>query len=192
MPMNIFLSRLCFLIMSWVLGAVGQIGAQNRPTLALTIIPTTYSHRLSPEPTISFGERPHFHVLLTNTSAEPVTLFEEWNSWGYYGLSFEMTYTDGRKVQVSRAPRGWDKNFPSTITLAPQGYYVFEVSFDKTWQHSVRTEPYTGQGIACRMRAIYSISPTTEQDLAHPILGRDVHPWAGTVASEEKPYTIWP
>jgi hypothetical protein len=189
MPMNSLLLRLCLFASGWLLAAMGQVGAQSRPALALTIIPTTYSNRLSPEPTISFGERAHFHVLLTNMSAEPVTLFEEWNGWGYYGLSFEMTYADGRKVQVQRAPRGWTRNFPSTITLAPQGYYVFEVSFDKSWVHSVRTEPYTGHGIACRMRAIYSITPTQEEDLD---LVRGEHPWAGTVASDEQPYTVWP
>lgn len=187
-----FLLRFCLLTSGWLLGTVGQVGAQDRPALILTIIPTTYSSRLSPAPTISFGERDHFHVLLTNTSAEPVTLFEEWNSWGYYGLLFEMTYADGRKVRVSRGLRAWTRNFPSTITLAPQGYYVFEVSFDESWTHSVRTEPYAGQGIACRMRAIYTIAPLDSLDKQHSFLGRGVHPWSGTVTSDEQPYTVWP
>lgn len=188
--MRSLLLRLCLLTSGWLLMISGPVRAQHQPALALTIVPTTYSSRLSSEATISFGERPHFHVLLTNLSAEPVTLFEEWNSWGYYGLSFELTYADGRKVAVAKGPRAWTRNFPSTITLAPQGYYVFEVSFDKTWVPAIRTEPYTGHGIACRLRALYTIGPTKEG--LDYLTERDVHPWAGTVASEEKPYTVWP
>jgi hypothetical protein len=188
--MRSLLLRLCVLTSAWFLVTSGPVRAQTHPALALTIVPTTYASRLSSEATISFGARPHFHVLLTNLSAEPVTLFEEWNSWGYDGLSFELTYADGRKVALTRAPRNWYRNYPSTLTLAPQGYYVFEVRFDQTWVPSLRTEPPAVHGIACRLRARYTIAPA-EQSLERLEL-RDVHPWAGTVASEEKPYIIWP
>ncbi|MGI4821713.1 MAG: hypothetical protein ACRYFV_10940 [Janthinobacterium lividum] len=179
--------RWCLLLSISLLGALCPAKAQNQPNLTLTILPTTYASSGGAGPTISFG-RGHFHVLLTNTSAAPVTLFEEWNSWGYYGLSFELTVADGRRLQVSRKPRGWDKNFSSTFTLAPQGSYVFEVSFDQTWTNSPRQAPHTGEPLVCRLRAIYSIAPTEEPLRPDPT----VHPWAGTVSSQEQTYALWP
>jgi hypothetical protein len=184
--MTALLVRCCLLVSLSLLGASSPVNAQQ--PLTLTIIPTTYASRLSPGPTITFSQRGHFHVLLTNTSTEPVTLFEEWNSWGYYGLSFELTYADGRQVQVQRKPRGWDKNFPSTFTVAPLGYYVFEVRFDDTWLNSPRLAPYTGQPINCRLRAVYSVSPFEE-----PLRGQpQVQPWVGEVVSPVLSCTLWP
>lgn len=174
----------------WVLSAPCPALAQSAPELTLTIIPSSYGSGAAPKPEIWFAYRGHFHVLLTNVSAHPVTLFQEWNSWGYYGLSFDITYAYGRKVHATRAPRGWDKNFPSTFTLAPQGYYIFEVSFDRTWLPSPRTEPTSGHGLACRLRASYSIARQEDDTDALP-LGAPL-PWTGTVQSNEDAYVVWP
>lgn len=114
-----------------LLATLAPVLAQTPAKLTLQIVPTTYSSLISPEPTIRFSTSPHFHVLLTNTSAVPIALFEEWNSWGYYGLSFALTYPDGRTVRVVKASRMWKRNFPSTITLAPGGFYVFDVTLDR-------------------------------------------------------------
>lgn len=174
----------------WLLRAPCPALAQSTPELTLTIIPSSYGSGETPKPEIWFTYRGHFHVLLTNVSAHPLTLFQEWNSWGYYGLSFDITYPDGRKVHATRAPRGWDKDFPSTFTLAPHGYYVFEVSFDRTWLSSPRTEPTSGQGLSCRLRAIYSIA--RQEDDAHSFPPGAPLPWTGTVQSSEDAYRVWP
>lgn len=178
------------LVGALLLAATSRAAAQSQPALALTIVPTTYSSLLSQEPTISFSHRGYFHVLLTNISSEPVNIFQEWNSWGYYGLSFEITYPDGRRIWSTKKSRGWDKNFPSAITLAPHGYYVFAVDFGPEWVNSIRTEPKSDHGIKCKMRAIYSIEPTKD-DMMVRLEG--VEPvWSGTIGSEESAYTIWP
>ena len=109
--------------------AASACTAQRPPAFTLTIIPTSYSGG-SGRATIALHRR--FHVLLTNTSPDTLAIYEEWNSWGYYGLSFEITYPDGRKVVARKAPRGWDKNFPSTTVIAPHGCYVFNVDFNIT------------------------------------------------------------
>lgn len=177
------------LVSSWLL-SLPIVRAQRSPTLTLTIIPSSYSSQGSAKPVLSFSHRGHFHVLLTNVSPHPVILFEEWNSWGYYGLSFEITYPDGRKLLATRAPRGWDKNFPSTFTLAPQGYYVFEVSFDRTWTSSPRTASKSGDSVSCQLRAIYSIERQKgDEELVAPGVST---PWAGTVLSQEATYLLWP
>ncbi|WBA44241.1 hypothetical protein [Hymenobacter canadensis] len=167
-----------------VLLALQQAGAQRSPTLTLQIIPTTYSSQSSPIAAINFDYTNHFHVLLTNTSTAPINLFEEWNSFGYYGLSFEITYPDGRIVRVGKAIRGWDKNFPSTITIEPGGYYVFNVTFKPDqWENSPLLKRPTTRGIPCRMRAIYSI----EADQ----YSRGEHAWTGKITTAERPYIIW-
>jgi hypothetical protein len=177
------------LISNWLL-SLSVVRAQSSPTLTLTIIPSSYSSQGSSKPEILFSNRGHFHVLLTNVSPRPVTLFEEWNSWGYYGLSFEITYSDGRKVLATRGPRGWDKNFPSTFTVAPQGYYVFEVSFDRTWTFSPRAESKSGDSVTCQLRAIYSVERQKgDEELVDP--GAPA-PWVGTVGSQEATYLLWP
>ena len=163
---------------------------QSPPALTLTIIPTSYANRFSPEPTISFGEPNHFHVLLTNTSSTPVNIFEEWNSWGYYGLSFEITYSDGRKDHPMKKVRGWQHNYPSTITIAPHGFCMFEVDFGTEWDDSIRAGHKAKDGIKCRMRAIYTIEPT-DKSLRNMVIG-PTPVWSGTVSSEESAYTVWP
>ncbi len=179
--------RLFVLTSSWLLGARVYVVAQDHPALTLTIVPTTYATPRSPNAVISLIGSKHFHVLLTNTSATPITLFEEWNSWGYFGLSFDITYADGHQVHMFKAARGWDKNFPSTLILAPNGFYVFDVNFDTTWANSIRLQPPSSQGIACRLRAVYSIAP-----IKTPLLDKEeLSAWTGTVESAELPYTIW-
>jgi hypothetical protein len=158
----------------------------NKSKLTLTIVPTSYAGGNSEETYISN----HFHVLLTNTSEQPINLFEEWNSWGYFGLSFEITYPNGRKVQSKKADRGWDKNYASTVTIGPHGFYVFDVDFETdpqtgdVWENSILREPRIEHGIQCRMRAIYSIAK--DEDAIRK------HAWTGTISSPEGSYTIWP
>jgi hypothetical protein len=161
-----------------------QARVQTLPTPTLQIIPTTYSSRISPDAAIVFDYTNHFHVLLTNTSTAPIILFEEWNSFGYYGLSFEITYPDGRTVRSVKKPRGWDKNFPSTVTIVPGGFYVFNVTFEPDiWQNSLFNEKRAGDGARCRMRAIYAIEPSEESC--------EEHAWTGTIASAKTVYTVW-
>ncbi|MGI4871627.1 MAG: hypothetical protein ACRYFX_10665 [Janthinobacterium lividum] len=155
------MKQLFLLIGILQLAASSVCVAQSSPAFTLTIVPTNYAG--GPErATISLHKR--FHVLLTNTSPDSLAIYEEWNSWGYYGLSFEITYPDGRKVASYKGLRYWTKNFPSTITIAPHGCYVFDVDFEPdstaggVWVNSIRKEPgFTQNGICCRMRAIYSI-----------------------------------
>lgn len=121
-------------------------------------------------------------MLLTNQSARPVSLFEEWNSWGYYGLSFDVMYADGRQVRVGKELRPGRLNFPSVITLAPQASYVFDVTLGPEWRHSPRPAPHLGQGLTCRLRARYTIKPSPESKGM----------WTGTVLSPESTYRLWP
>ncbi|TGE23722.1 hypothetical protein E5K00_00475 [Hymenobacter aquaticus] len=189
---------LLFLATLLRLAFVPQAIAQNspgkpKPSLTLAIVPTSYAGPVANSPMIVLNSADdRFYVLLTNTSDQPVKLFEEWNSWGYFGLSFEITYPNGQKVRSSKEERGWDKNVPTTVTIAPHGFYVFAVTMNNNpkngavWENSVLNyESKSDRAyISCRMRAIYSIQRDKE--------AIEEKAWTGTVSSPEGSYIVWP
>ena len=89
--------------------------------------------------------------------------------------------------------RGWDKNFPSTVTIEPGGYYVFDVTLKpEQWKNSPMLEkPTEHDGTPCRIRAIYSIEADEYSREEHAWTGIIEHAWTGTITSAERPYTIW-
>ncbi|MBD2722683.1 hypothetical protein [Hymenobacter armeniacus] len=100
---------------------------------------------------------------------------------------------------MTKRTRPWTYNVPSTVTIAPGGYYVFDVDFDpKTWDNSplqerrtpVRQRPVDG-GARCRLRARYTITAPKPGDvrIRKP---SGVPLWTGTVSSAEKTYVLWP
>ena len=56
-------------------------------------------------------------VVITNTSQEPVNLWREWCSWGYFCVTLDAVNDAGHKVSIRKKPRGWSKNFPAPWTL---------------------------------------------------------------------------
>lgn len=57
-------------------------------------------------------------VLLINHTDTAVSFFEDWNSWGYFNLYFEINAKDTTYL-ITKKDRYWDKNFPSFKTLFP-------------------------------------------------------------------------
>ena len=80
---------------------------------------------------------PHFPVIVTNTSTEPVRFWQEWCSWGFNALSFELTDEHGKKLIARKVDRQiWRRNFPDCWTLQPKESLVIDVFFANTeiWQ----------------------------------------------------------
>ncbi len=166
------------------------ISLDNKPEFSLEIIPHNYPIKKSDNSSISlwFPEFQHFYVVLTNKSEQPIKIWEQWNSWGFFCLSFEITYPDGRKVRSKKFnSSGWDKNFPSWIQIPPEKHYIFEVNFenDQTmgqyWLNSVLNN--SGDSTFCKLKAIYEIS--RDKDSVKEGV------WTGRVESLEKNYVIW-
>ena len=128
------------------------------------------------------GERPHFHVVLTNTSKQPVNVWRDWNSWGYSALSFEVTDDKGKTWKVQKGPRGWDKNFPDYWTVAAHENLVLDVYFADadTWQRFPRP---TGGPQTYTMRAVFETSPDEES--------KKYSVWTGRVVSTADKYTFY-
>ncbi len=74
-------------------------------------------------------------VKITNTSAQELRLFEEWNSWGYCNLKF--VFENGfHEYWVTKQPGLWYRNFPAWHTLAPGESFQIPVAFaDHIWSN---------------------------------------------------------
>jgi hypothetical protein len=101
-----------------------------------------------------------FYVVLTNSSSEPQAVWEDWNSWGYQTVSFELTTVDGKKFHVSRRPGIFTVNFPSTFLIPPGEHQVYAIRLDQWWE-TQPSLPKTDE-MAITLKAIYEVLPTPE------------------------------
>jgi hypothetical protein len=104
--------------------------------------------------------RRDFYVLLSNVSKQPKTVWEDWNSWGYQAISFELTTADGKKHVVSKRQQGFTMNFPSTVVIEPGENQVYVIHFDEWWEIHPPI-PKTDE-MSITLKAIYEVSPTPE------------------------------
>jgi hypothetical protein len=123
----------------------------------------------------------HFRVVLTNVTREPVRLWQEWCSWGYFTLSFEATDQSGKTVNVRKKPRGWDRNYPDWTIIPPGDHMVFDVTFDESiWQNAPL--PKVRESRVVKLKAIFEI-PDDED-------AKKAKVWTGRAVSPEYTYTL--
>ncbi len=114
------------------------------------------------------------HAIIENTSDRPQDHFEEWNSWGYGNLAIKWTDSTGKTGTVTRILKGWDRNFPSTVTLQPGEALVREITFDpKDWQGW----PEVPGGSRLKLQVTYESSSEPRSS-----------GWAGKVSSKERTF----
>jgi hypothetical protein len=120
-----------------------------------------------------------FHVVVTNVSKQPVRLWKESCSWGYYNLSFTAAGRDGKTVAVKKLKRAFTSNRPDWMLLPPGDHLVLDVSFeDHIWEDL--PVPEANQSLRVSLRAVYEV---TERSGKYRV-------WTGRVASPEAVYTI--
>jgi hypothetical protein len=124
--------------------------------------------------------RRDFYVVLTNVSNQAQTVWEDWNSWGYQAISFELTAADGRKYVLSVRQRGFDKNYPSALVIQPAEHVVYPIHLDEFWD-SRPSLPKTAE-LAITLKAIYEITPTPESG--------EYKVWTGRVESHPYNFTL--
>jgi hypothetical protein len=149
--------------------------------LQVRIVPSSFREKTGPAIEL-YRPSQHFHVVVTNVSKEPVRLWREWCSWGYFNISFTVTDESGKTVTVKKRPRGWDHNFPDWSVVAPGGHMVFEIALDDTtWQGAQSPKTHRTQRV--RMKAVYAVpvDPETKGDGI----------WTGEISSPEDEYTIY-
>ncbi len=138
---------------------------------------------------------PHINVVLQNTSAKPINLFSEGNSWGYNNLTFEITKVDGKVLDkpliVARDYVPWRANMLSYQVIDPGEAIVREVRLQVPETNGVIRRnfygnfPFPSQGTQSQitMRAVFG------NDDSNSYKGKK-H-WTGRIASPFKSYNIF-
>ena len=146
--------------------------ASLKPAIAVTI-PYGSHDSLAPFPPCSRHDN-SFYILLTNVSKRPVRVWQEWCSWGYYSLQFEVFGKDGKRHLLKKKLTSFYANFPDYVELLPRGSVVWRVELfpplweDLSWLTTNRAEHVT-------LRAIYSV--TADED------SKQYGIWAGHTSS---------
>jgi hypothetical protein len=154
--------------------------AVQRIPFSLAVVPTRSSSGVGG---ITMAERKpdEFYVVLTNISEQPQAVFEQWNSWGYFAVSFEFTRDDGGKVTVfHKRTVVFTKNNPSTFVVAPGEYQVFPIRLDKWWEAQPALRKTAEMSV--KVKAIYEVSATPESAKQGV--------WTGRVESKTYDYTL--
>ena len=88
----------------------------------------------APNQTVRLNQpQAHFHVIITNTSANSINLWEEWCSWGDPNLSFDIIDSKGHVRSTIRksGTQIFSPNFPSWREIAPGERHVVDVFLDR-------------------------------------------------------------
>lgn len=162
-----------------VMPFVANATAEDSPIAVSIAVPLSENG----ERIIKYPERiPHFHVIVSNVSDKPQRIFQEWNLWGYHGLSFEITDMHGKKWVAKKKPTRFNMNFPEFWTLDPHQSMVMEVFFADldTWEGFPL--PESGSQTVT-MRAIFAFKPDDES--------RKLGVWTGSVVSKADKFTFY-
>jgi len=153
----------------------------SRSQLSIRIVPTSSEDKVGRWLELDDDGSKHFHVVVTNVSSEPVKVWKEWCSWGYFNLTFEARDAAGKIVVISKRPRDWTKNFPCPVEIEASGHMVIDVSLAPAiWQNSPLSDE-SGRA-TLRLKAVYEIRDTKES--------KQENVWTGRISSPEAAYTI--
>jgi hypothetical protein len=121
-----------------------------------------------------------FYVLLSNVSKQPQVVWEDWNSWGYQAISFELITADGKKYVLSKRQQEFTKNYPSTVIIQPGENQVYAIRLNEWWE----THPNLPKAaeLPITLKAIYEVSPTPES--------ARYRVWTGRVESHTYNFTL--
>lgn len=152
----------------------------SAPPLLLAIVADRAGITLAHSTRHDSGNR-DFYVLLSNVSKQPQTVWEDWNSWGYYAISFELTTNDGKKYVLSKRQAGFTRNFPSTVVMEPAEHVVYPIHLDEWWQTFPSSLPKIAEP-SITLKAIYELAPAPESGQYKVWTGRvESHPYKFTL-----------
>lgn len=119
-------------------------------------------------------------VVLTNVTDKPVHLWRDWCSWGYYNISLDFQ-AGGKEWKAVKRPRGWTKNYPDAMELAPGESAIFTQQLtEEIWDGLPPFKTMGGEKIKMRVR--YEVA--ADEDTF------DKNVWTGTLVTAFREYTI--
>jgi hypothetical protein len=184
--------RIIFSFFAFVLVAISQADAPS-PPFSLAIVPThcygddciiTMDH-LNPAK-IKPSE---FYVILTNNSRQNQPVYEDWNSWGFQTISFELTTAEGKRSVISKRNRNFDVNRPTTFLIKPGQHQVFPIVFDDEWE--TNPTPQWNAEMNVTLKAVYEVSSNygTFGDIVFPTTVKE-KVWKGRIESPSYGITL--
>lgn len=170
------MKRILFSLLIFALAGISSSEAP-KPPFPLSIVPE-YSSEFGASISMDRQTPKEFYVVLTNISQQPQAVYETWNGWGYHTISFELATSEGRKYVISKRPRDFDKNFPSTYLIKPGEAQVYPIQLDDTWETTPLLPMQKEMQIT--IKAIYEVSPSR---LPRTMVRESFKVWAGRVES---------
>ena len=119
----------------------------------------------------------HFHFLLLS-ERDGLKVYDEWNMWGYFARTFNLTVGGTKNYQVTRRDRVWNSNFPKSVKIDRGEVLVTDIYLcDGTWHISPKLPV---RGVYVSVIGRYTLKPRTAADpSSYPL--EDV--WVGTINS---------
>lgn len=79
--------------------------------------------------------RDHLEVYLRNTSLMELRLWELWNSWGWWSISFQIRDEQDSGVYTIKHTHNheWTKNGPTYFVIAPNERYGIYIDLNDGW-----------------------------------------------------------
>ena len=111
--------------------ALATLGGSLLCPAAIAAAPSEPSLRLSLPASKSRKDRRYlrlkgFHLLFTNTSADPVAVWRDWCSWGWFCPHLTIVL-GGKSYDFKRAERDWTKNYPDAFWILPGEHYILPI-----------------------------------------------------------------
>jgi hypothetical protein len=138
---------------------VTMVSCTRRAPFVLSLVPTT-SRNNGASISMAHEQAKEFYVVLTNASHTSKSVWDDWNSWGYQVMSFEVTTPDGRKSVISKRPQGFGKNGPSTFVIPPGEHQVYSIRLDDEWE--VHPALPSNDEMPVSVQAVYDVQSSPE------------------------------
>jgi hypothetical protein len=135
--------------------------------------------QLSRGDTLTTDSQSHFHFLLFS-ERNGLKVYDEWNMWGYFARTFDLTVAGTKNYQVTRRDRIWDKYFPKSVTIDRGEVLATDIYLcDGSWSVSPKLPVQT---VSVNMIGRYTLRPRTGPAASSSFFPlEDI--WIGTINS---------
>jgi len=120
-----------------------------------------------------------FDTVVTNLSPEPIRVWRDWCSWGYFNLSLEFRSGERTWLATKKVPI-WTINYPDEAELAAGESIVFKVVLNEDWQDLPPWDEFIGNVL--EMRVLYAIEEDKQST--------EIDVWLGKMATAWQTYDV--